>query len=73
MRPGVPGHGRRLTSDISTDLATLRSKHSISLKGSTLAHLIQLATRLDLTARPLRLDLELLGKLRSCRRFFTGI
>ena len=47
-----------------TDLVTLRRKHSISLKGTTLANLIQLAERLDLTARPLRLDLNLLGKLR---------
>ena len=49
----------------TTDLVTLRRKHSISLKGTTLANLIQLAARLDMTARPLRLDLELLGKLRT--------
>ena len=49
----------------TTDLVTLRRKHSISLKGTTLANLIQLAARLDMTARPLRLDLDLLGKLRT--------
>lgn len=46
-----------------TDLATLRSKHSVSLKGTTLSNLITIAARLDLTSRPLRLDLDSLGKL----------
>jgi ATP-binding cassette subfamily B protein RaxB len=46
-----------------TDLATLRARHSISLKGATLAHLIAIAGRLDLSSRALRLDLDSLGKL----------
>ncbi len=46
-----------------TDLATLRSKHSVSLKGTTLAHLVTLAGRLDMSSRALRLDMESLGKL----------
>lgn len=46
------------------DLATLRARHAISLRGSTLADLMRLAGHLDLVPRPLRLDLEHLGKLR---------
>lgn len=47
-----------------TDLATLRSKYSISLKGMTLAHLIKIAARLDLNSRPLRLEMGSLPQLR---------
>jgi ATP-binding cassette subfamily B protein RaxB len=50
-------HGHRC------DLATLRSRYSISLKGTTLTHLISLARQLDFASRPLRLDLDSLGKL----------
>ena len=49
----------------STDLATLRSRFSISLKGATLVHLIDIANRLELVTRPLKLDLESLGQLKS--------
>ena len=51
-------HGHRI------DLATLRSRHGISLRGSTLADLMRLATHLNLSPRPLRLELEHLNQLR---------
>jgi ATP-binding cassette, subfamily B, bacterial CvaB/MchF/RaxB len=38
------------------DLATLRRRHPISLKGTTLAGLIDVAERMHLAARPLRLE-----------------
>ena len=46
-----------------TDLPSLRAQHSVSLKGTTLANLIALAGRLNLSSRPLRLDMDALGKL----------
>ena len=46
-----------------TDLPNLRAQHSISLKGTTLANLVALAARLDLSSRPLRLDLGSLSRL----------
>jgi ATP-binding cassette, subfamily B, bacterial CvaB/MchF/RaxB len=51
-------HGLRL------DMASLRQKFSLSLKGATLAHVIGYAQRLGFSARPLRLELEELGELR---------
>jgi len=51
-------HGHRI------DLATLRERHSVSLKGSTLADLMQLASSLGLAARAVRLELQHLGELR---------
>lgn len=50
-------HGHR------SDLATLRARHAISLKGTTIAHLVTIAGRLDLSSRPLRLDMDSLGQL----------
>src|SRR5262245_64874094 len=50
-------HGHR------TDLASLRSRFSISLKGATLIHLSQIAQRLNLAARPLKVELSHLGQL----------
>ncbi len=47
-----------------TNLATLRRQFPISLKGATLSHLIQIATRLDLSTRALKLELEDLSQLR---------
>ncbi|TFW28885.1 peptidase domain-containing ABC transporter [Massilia horti] len=46
------------------DLAGLRRRFPISLKGATLAGLIQVAGQLGLGTRPLKLDLDDLGKLR---------
>jgi ATP-binding cassette subfamily B protein RaxB len=47
-----------------TDLATLRREHHISLKGSTLKDVIDIAARLDLGGRPVRCELEELRHLR---------
>ena len=46
-----------------SDLATLRRQHAISLKGATLNQLIQIAARLELGSRPLKVELEQLDKL----------
>jgi len=51
-------HGHRI------DLATLRERHSVSLKGSTLADLMQLASGLGLAARAVRLEMQHVGELR---------
>jgi ATP-binding cassette subfamily B protein RaxB len=54
-------HGRRM------DLRTLRRRFSISLKGATLAQLMQMAGALDFASRPLRLELEEIDQLqRPC-------
>lgn len=50
-------HGYRV------DLASLRQKFSLSLKGSTLNHLIQIADQLHLASRPVRVDLNELSRL----------
>src|SRR6185295_13632431 len=50
-------HGHRL------DLASLRARAGASLKGSTLADLMELAASLDLAARPVRLEIAHLGQL----------
>jgi ATP-binding cassette, subfamily B, bacterial CvaB/MchF/RaxB len=47
-----------------TDLGSLRQRFPISQKGSTLVFLIQVANRLELTTRPLKLDLQHLSQLR---------
>ena len=52
-------HGHRI------DLAGLRRRFTLSLKGATLAHLMQVAGRLDLAPRPLRLELDELPQLRA--------
>lgn len=46
------------------DLLTLRRHYPISLKGATLAQLMELSERMDMSARALRLELENLGKLK---------
>ena len=51
-------HGHRV------DLATLRRRFTVSLKGATLAYLMQAAARLQLAPRPLRLELEEVSLLR---------
>jgi len=50
------GHG--------VDLQTLRHKHSVSLKGTTLTHLIAIADQLALSSRPVKVELEDIDKLR---------
>lgn len=47
-----------------TDLFTLRQKYPISQKGATLQRIVAIANSIDLTTRPVRLDLEELNKLR---------
>ena len=47
-----------------TDLVTLRAKYLISLKGTTLNHLISIGAQMNLNSRPLRLEMEALPKLR---------
>jgi ATP-binding cassette subfamily B protein RaxB len=47
-----------------TDLMSLRRRFPVSLKGATLAGLIQVAGQLGLGTRPLKLDLDHLGKLK---------
>lgn len=47
-----------------TDLASMRQQFPISLKGATLAHLIKIANRMELGTRPLKLDMEDLGRLK---------
>lgn len=50
-------HGHRV------NIGGLRRQFPISIKGATLAQLIEIASRLDLAPRPLRLELDELNKL----------
>ncbi len=45
------------------DLPSIRQKFSISMKGTTLAHLIDIADQLKLNARPVKIELGALGML----------
>lgn len=47
------------------DLPALRQRFSISLKGVNLAHLMELASRLQMDGRPLRVELEHLAGLQT--------
>ncbi|TAG46964.1 MAG: peptidase domain-containing ABC transporter [Betaproteobacteria bacterium] len=47
-----------------TDLATLRREHAVSLKGSTLKSLIDIAQTMQLASRPLRVEMASLAQLR---------
>jgi ATP-binding cassette, subfamily B, bacterial CvaB/MchF/RaxB len=47
-----------------TDLGTLRRQYPVSLKGATLAMVMETAARLGLSGRPLRLELDHLQSLR---------
>jgi len=51
-------HGHR------TDMAALRGRFPVSLKGATLSQLVAVASRMDLAARPLKLELTHLAQLR---------
>ena len=53
----VSYHGHKI------DLNTLRRKYPISLRGSTLHDLIELADKLEFACRPLRLELEEMEQL----------
>ncbi|HYX52533.1 MAG TPA: peptidase domain-containing ABC transporter [Candidatus Limnocylindrales bacterium] len=50
---------------LQMDLATLRERCSISLRGSTLGQLINFASRLEFSSRPLRIELEDLPYLQT--------
>ncbi len=50
-------HGSRI------DLASMRRRFSLSLKGATLAQVISIADALDMATRPLRVELSHLGEL----------
>jgi ATP-binding cassette subfamily B protein RaxB len=52
-------HGHRI------DLAALRRRFTVSLKGATLAYIMQAAGRLELAPRPLKLELHELPRLRA--------
>ncbi|QRX83996.1 peptidase domain-containing ABC transporter [Glaciimonas sp. PAMC28666] len=47
-----------------SDLASLRQRFPVSLKGSTLRDLIHVAAQLSLASRPVKLDLDALDQLR---------
>jgi ATP-binding cassette subfamily B protein RaxB len=47
------------------DLLALRRRFSVSLRGATLGHIIKFAGALDLTGRPLRVELEDLAWLKT--------
>ena len=49
---------------IETDLQSMRRDHSVSLKGSTLKSLIDIADSMNLAARPLRVELPALAQVR---------
>ena len=49
---------------LATDLATLRRRFAISLKGSSLKNILEIAHSLKLSARPLKLPLEKLPELK---------
>ncbi|MBC7957982.1 MAG: peptidase domain-containing ABC transporter, partial [Cytophagales bacterium] len=48
---------------LSTDLATLRKRFSLSLKGVTMIDLVRMSTQLQLSPRPLRAEMEHLPQL----------
>jgi ATP-binding cassette, subfamily B, bacterial CvaB/MchF/RaxB len=52
-------HGERI------DMPALRQRFSISLRGTTLAHILKFADRLNLAGRPLRIELEDLSYLKT--------
>jgi ATP-binding cassette subfamily B protein RaxB len=47
-----------------TDLASMRRLFLVSIKGTTLGHLIGMANGMQMTTRPVKLDMEDMGQLR---------
>ena len=47
------------------DIASLRARYPASAKGTTLKRIIQMADHLKLTSRPVHLELEDIGKLKT--------
>lgn len=52
-------------SGYETDVLTLRRRHPVSMKGTTLARLVEIAGDLGFNARAVRLEMHELGKLRA--------
>lgn len=50
---------------LQIDLPALRQRFSLSMRGATLAHIIRFASTLELSGRPLRVELEDLGYLKT--------
>src|SRR5215470_15517500 len=50
---------------LQIDLPALRQRFSLSMRGATLAHVIRFASALELSGRPLRVELEDLGYLKT--------
>jgi ATP-binding cassette subfamily B protein RaxB len=50
---------------LQIDLPALRHRFSLSMRGATLAHVIRFASALELSGRPLRVELEDLGYLKT--------
>src|ERR1700686_1027148 len=50
---------------VTTDLRTLRQRFSLSLKGGTLAHIVQAAAAIELAGRPVRLELDEITQLKA--------
>jgi ATP-binding cassette subfamily B protein RaxB len=48
-----------------TNMTTLRSRYTASIRGTTIQDLMTLAAELDLMARPLRIELEDLAKIKT--------
>ena len=49
---------------LETDLATLRRQYAIGLQGMTLRHVIEIANRMELTTRPIKVPLEMIGQVK---------
>lgn len=49
---------------LETDLATLRRQYAIGLQGMTLRHVIEIAGRMELATRPIKVPLEMLGQVK---------
>lgn len=47
------------------DLPTLRQRFAISMKGTTLRHLVDIAAEMNLSSRPVRLEMDELSDLRT--------
>lgn len=48
-----------------TDLATMRSRYTASIRGTTLQDMMAIAAQMDLISRPLRIELDDLAKLKT--------
>ena len=58
MRPRLPGDGGRVTTDARANLAAMRRRFGLSLKGATLKDLVTIAERVGFASRAVRLDID---------------